>query len=44
MENFAKEETMVQPRGEEVRALLVMGGEVWGAVGADAAVWGRGWA
>jgi WD40 repeat protein len=41
LEELELQQTLPQPAGSDVRALVAVDGEVWGVVGRDVAVWGR---
>ena len=41
LEELDLQQTLRQPADSDVRALVAVDGEVWGAVGKDVAVWGR---
>jgi hypothetical protein len=41
LEELELQQTLPQPAGSDVRALLAVDGEVWGGVGREVVVWGR---
>ena len=41
LEELELQQTLPQPAGSDVEALVAVDGEVWGGVGRDVVVWGR---
>ncbi len=41
LEELELQQTLPQPAGSDVRALLALDREVWGCVGRDVVVWGQ---
>ena len=41
LEELELQQTLQQPAGSDVMALVAVDGEVWGGAGSDILVWGR---